>query len=52
MAAETVGDLLVVFGQFYRPNYPMVEKAHRDYKTGKDGFEGSVEWMSNFKKES
>ena len=48
IAGGTADELLVAFGQFYMPNYPMAEKADRDWKTGKDGFEGSVEWKSKF----
>ena len=49
-AAEPLNEMIVAFGQFYMPNYPMAEKANRDFKTGKDGFEGSVEWRSKHKK--
>lgn len=49
IAGEVLDELIVVFGQFYMPNYPLVEKASRDYKNGKDGFEGSVEWKSSYK---
>lgn len=46
IAGETVEETMVVFGQFYMPDYPLAEKAHRDWKEGKDGFEGAVEWKS------
>lgn len=48
IAGEVLDEMIVNYGQFFMPNYPMVEKASRDYKTGKDGFEGSLEWRSKF----
>jgi redox-sensitive bicupin YhaK (pirin superfamily) len=47
-AAQPLDEMMVLFGQFYMPNYPMAEKAHRDLRDGKDGFEAAPGWKSRF----
>ena len=50
VASETAEELLVRYGQFYMPNYPLADEANKDFKAGKNGFEGSTEWKSSYKK--
>lgn len=49
VAGKPLEDILVAFGQFYMPNYPLAEKANRDLKLGTNGFEGALDWKSTHK---
>ncbi|CAG9325325.1 unnamed protein product [Blepharisma stoltei] len=51
IAAEPMDEMMVQFGPYVMPNYPLVEKAHRDFKNGQDGFEGAPEWKSTIGKQ-